>query len=120
MEKENNVNLKEKSKKKKIVLIVLITVLAILILSFTSYILYKKVYLDINKLNIKLNGDKAITLKLDEEYKELGAKASFRNKSLTSNIKVKGSVDTKKVGEYKLTYIVKIENLKKECKSTEL
>lgn len=118
MEKENNVNLKEKSKKKKIVLIVLITVLAILILSFTSYILYKKVYLDINKLNIKLNGDKAITLKLDEEYKELGAKASFRNKSLTNNIKVKGSVDTKKVGEYKLTYIVKKENLKKELTRT--
>ena len=118
MEKENNVNVKEKSKKKKIVLIVLITVLAILILSFTSYVLYKKVYLDINKLNIKLNGDKAITLKLDEEYKELGAKASFRNKSLTNNIKVKGSVDTKKVGEYKLTYIVKKENLKKELTRT--
>ena len=110
--------MRESFKKHKKIYIIIILLFIVAFLSVTGYVLYKKVYLDINKLNIKLNGDKAITLKLDEEYKELGAKASFRNKSLTNNIKVKGSVDTKKVGEYKLTYIVKKENLKKELTRT--
>ena len=81
--------MRESFKKHKKIYIIIILLFIADFLSVTGYILYKKVYLDINKLNIKLNGDKAITLKLDEEYKELGAKASFRNKNLTNNIKVK-------------------------------
>lgn len=117
MEKENSIDVKN-NKKKKILLISLIILLSFLVLFFTCYILYKNVYLDINKLSIKLNGDKNITLKLDDEYKELGAKASFRSKSLTNNIKLKGNVDTKKIGVYKITYIIKKENLIKELVRT--
>lgn len=48
---------------------------------------------------IILNGEKEITINLNEEYKELGAKTIINSK-----IKIDGLVDNTKVGEYKIKY----------------
>lgn len=55
---------------------------------------------------IKLIGGKKIILEYKDEYKEAGFKAYYLGKNITSQVKVSGSVDTKKLGEYKITYRV--------------
>ena len=56
---------------------------------------------------IKLTGGSSITVSYKEEYKEKGYKAYYLNKNITKDVKVKGSVNTEKLGEYKVTYSVK-------------
>ena len=56
---------------------------------------------------IELNGKKEISLYVGDTYKEEGAKATDNyDKDLTDKIAITGEVDTKKKGEYKLTYTV--------------
>lgn len=62
--------------------------------------------------HIKLKGSKHIVLNYQEKYKEKGYSAYFYNKKLTDNVKVKGKVNTKKLGTYKLVYSVKYGFLK--------
>ncbi len=63
--------------------------------------------LDASKPIIKLNGDSTIKLKLNEKYTELGATATDdKDGDITSKIKITGTVDTKKVGTYTITYTV--------------
>ena len=50
---------------------------------------------------ITLNGDKYVTIALNEEYKELGASNTFNN---SKYIDINGSVDNTKVGTYKIEY----------------
>ena len=68
-----------------------------------------------NKTNllIELNGKNKITINYDEKYKEEGAKASFRSNDISNDIKVKGKVDTKKLGTYKITYSIRKSGLGK-------
>lgn len=54
-----------------------------------------------SKPNIVLNGNAEITIKLGDDYQELGVKDVDKDK-----VKISGNVDTTKVGEYKLTYEV--------------
>ena len=65
-----------------------------------------------NNLNITLNGDSVLYILKNNFYKELGAFAFDNSKDISSKIKITGTVDTSKVGEYNIVYI--IENDKEE------
>ena len=64
---------------------------------------------------IELKGDSEVILNYREEYKEAGYKAIFLNDDITENVKVEGDVNSKKLGEYKITYEVKRGILKREA-----
>jgi len=52
-----------------------------------------------SKYFIKLNGEKEITINLNQEYIELGAENLFKQKT-----KIEGNVNNKKVGTYEIKY----------------
>ena len=63
---------------------------------------------------IKLEGDKEITISLGEEFKDPGIRSVVDNadgKMKTTDVTVKSEVDTSKVGTYKITYTA-FDNLK--------
>ena len=63
---------------------------------------------DTEKPTIKLKGDATITLKLNAKYEEKGATATDKvDGDITEKIEISGTVDTKKVGTYTITYKVK-------------
>ncbi len=55
---------------------------------------------------IKLKGGNKVVIEYQEKYKEKGYKAKYLGKDLTDEVKVKGKVNSKKLGEYKITYKV--------------
>lgn len=66
---------------------------------------------DTTKPVIKLNGEEEIRLTAGEKYEEKGATAiDYCDGDLTDKIEISGSVDTDKVGSYKLEYKVKDSN----------
>lgn len=56
---------------------------------------------------ISLKGSRNVKLGYKEEYKEFGYKARFLGDDITKDVKVTGKVNSKKLGTYTLTYIVK-------------
>lgn len=57
---------------------------------------------------IKLNGEKKVTIKMGNTYTELGATATDSiDGDITSKITKTGTVDSNAVGEYTITYTVK-------------
>ena len=56
---------------------------------------------------IHLKGNKVVVLNYKDVYKENGYSASFLGKDITKNVVVKGKVNEKKLGEYKIVYHVK-------------
>ena len=60
---------------------------------------------------ISLNGNSHIIINYKEKYKELGYKANFRRHNITSLVKVKGKVNSKKLGTYKIDYKVKYHGI---------
>ena len=66
------------------------------------------VYLFIFIPQIDLKGKKHIILNYQDSYKEKGFKASFLGNDVTKDVKVKGKVNSKKLGTYKITYRVKV------------
>lgn len=82
-------------------------VVGLIVLVAGGYIVYQTLYLDyINKIEITLNGEKEIQVEVFSEYKDEGAKATFRKKDITNQMKINGDVDTSKIGEYNITYEV--------------
>ena len=79
--------------KKKIIIILII--IGLIILFLMPYLLIK----------INLNGQKYIELNYGDNYIEKGASAKFLNEKL--NIKISGSINTKKLGKQKIIYEVK-------------
>ena len=76
---------------------------------------------DTTKPVITLFGASKITVNLNSEYKELGATAYDNvDKDLTSKIKIKSTVDTTKVGTYKVTYTVSDKAGNKATKTREV
>lgn len=87
------------------------------------------VYLECGVLNssvdhkgpeIKLNGDSQMTVSLGEKYQELGIRSvvdSSDGKLKTSDVTVKGKVDTSKVGTYEIQYIA-YDNLRNKSTVT--
>jgi len=96
-----------------------IIVLILILLLVTGFILYQTIYLDyVNDIEFKLIGDKEVTLEVFSSYKEKGTKATFRDGNITDKVKVKGNVDTDKVGSYTLEYKVQYKNKKSSLKRT--
>ena len=71
---------------------------ALIILIFIIY------FLCLPKLTLK--GAKEITISYNKEYKEEGYKALLYGKDITKKVKVRGKVDTKKVGVYQIFYSI--------------
>ena len=55
---------------------------------------------------ISLVGDSEVVVLLDTEYDEKGAKAFLNNEDISDSIKIESKLDTKKVGNYVITYSV--------------
>ncbi len=58
------------------------------------------------KPKMVLVGNKHITLTINDQYVELGAKAKYFDKDISNQIEIKGEVDTNKIGTYIVTYLV--------------
>ena len=56
---------------------------------------------------ITLKGKKTVLINYKEKYKEAGYSASFLGQDLTKKVKVKGKVNSSKLGKYKIIYEVK-------------
>ena len=59
---------------------------------------------------ITLNGDKEVTIGVDEKYTELGVKSVVDNKDGKldiKNVEIKGEVNTSTIGTYEITYTTK-------------
>ncbi len=103
--------------KKKFILLVILLIFGCV--SFFAYKIYNKEVNGISKLlKISLNGEKSITIKYGEEYKDEGAIASYEDKDLTKKIKVSNDLDTKHIGTYKYTYKIKYKKLEKKIVRT--
>lgn len=63
---------------------------------------------------IKLKGADTLILDYNSKYVEKGYKAKLLGTDITKNVKVYGKVNSKKLGTYKLTYVVKDGFLKKK------
>lgn len=100
--------------RKKIIIISIISFILLLSLIVGGYFLYININGESKYLNIKLNGKKEIKINFGEEYKDEGAKASYKNKDITKDIKVKNNLDLKKIGSYTYTYEIKYKNQKKK------
>ena len=57
--------------------------------------------------DIKLKGAKKIKISYNQKYKEPGFNAKFLFKNVSKNVKIKGEVNTSKIGEYTLIYELK-------------
>lgn len=67
---------------------------------------------------IYLNSKSVIEINYKEKYVEPGYRASYLGKDLTSKVKVKGKVNSSKLGKYIITYVVQENSLKKEIQRT--
>ena len=104
----------KKKKGKKILIITIIIMIILIIITFV----YAKFHGISMFIDLKLNGKKEVTLNLNEEYKEQGAKAKYKDIDITKSIKTKGKVDSKKVGKYEITYSVKYKMASKSIVRT--
>ena len=76
---------------------------------FRSYIVTRTVSVnDLESPIITLKGDDKIKINVNNKYEEPGYKASDNyDGDITDKVEVTGNVDTSKVGEYSITYLVK-------------
>ena len=81
--------------KKSVIFIILIIILSI---SFIAY----KLFLP----NITLYKGKNYTVNYKSRYSEPGYKAIFHGKNVTKDVVVRGNVNTKKLGKYKIIYSI--------------
>ena len=65
-------------------------------------------------IKISLQGNKTVTIEVNEKYEELGAKVSGTN----TKYKIKGKVDTTKLGKYTITYTIKVMKTTKKVTRT--
>lgn len=94
-------DVKRKSKK----LIAFAVFIFLVIIAGISYIIWQNENIKNAVPTISLIGDKNVTLKMNEDYVDEGAKAIRNNEDITSSIIVEGKVDSSKPGEYRLKYI---------------
>lgn len=93
--KEMNVANRGNISKTKLLLIGLSVL--IIVVMVLGYYAIPQVYLD---------GENVVLLNYKEEYKERGYKASFLGRDVTDKVKVSGSVNSLKLGDYKIVYEV--------------
>lgn len=90
------------NKKRFSICIAIIVVVITLVVSGIIYMLHEQNTVP----TISLIGEENITLKLNENYEEQGAKAFIDEEDVSSNILVEGNVDTTKIGKYTLKYTI--------------
>jgi len=79
------------------IIIGLVIVLILLVMVF--------VYLDKTQYTLTLLGEDIVTLYLNDDYQENGCIAYNKNNhDVTSNVNIKGNVNTKVIGTYQITY----------------
>ncbi|MDO5003255.1 MAG: polysaccharide deacetylase family protein [bacterium] len=93
--------------KKKSIFILVVILLSVI---FTSYFITTR-YLT---PTITLDGSNPYIIDYKEEFKEPGYSGTYNKKNITNNIKVSGKVNSKKLGDYKITYKVKENGFKKQ------
>lgn len=86
--------------KNKIVLVVSIIVLFIILIFLTIYFMLNS--------SLRLNGNSIVDINYTEEYKEEGASVKLFGKDLSSSIKINSNVKNGELGNYKVTYTVKL------------
>ena len=84
----------------------IIKVLFILLLSLISILII------FTKPNITLRGSEVMEINYNSEFKEPGYIATFIIHNVTKKVKVKGNVDTTKLGTYKIEYDLSISGFK--------
>lgn len=92
--KKNNI-----LKHKKAIIITISSVIGALLLFLGYYFIFEP--------SITLNGKKVIEISYNEKYEDKGAKSKYFGKDITKELKVKGKVNTKKIGKYTITYSIK-------------
>ncbi len=90
---------------------------SLLIILIIGFIVYANVHGMYTSLKIKINGDSNVKLEVGSEYKDKGIMATYNKKSI-KDITTKGKVDNKKIGTYKIKYIVKYKRVKKTATRT--
>ena len=90
---------KHNKKTKKIVLSIVISFVIIAILVAVCFLFFIP--------NVNLLGKQVITIKLNEEYKDKGVKATYQGKDISKEVQKKGKVNNQKVGTYEISYKVK-------------
>ena len=84
---------------------ILICIMTFLVLGFI--IGYSSILILSKNDSFEINGDKTITLNINDEYKEQGAKAIEFGIDLSKNIQIESNLDTSNEGEYVVIYTVK-------------
>lgn len=99
--------------KNKVRVLICLIVLDLIMIPIIAFLFYDKVYLEKHsKIKLELNGKEEITLNVFDKYQENGYIASFRDKNITSNVKVDNDINTAKVGKYNIEYNVIYDNKK--------
>lgn len=93
--------------RKKSIFVLIVILLSVI---FTSYFITTR-YLT---PTITLDGSNPYIIDYKEEFKEPGYSGIYNKKDITNNIKVSGKVNSKKLGDYKITYKVKENGFKKQ------
>ncbi len=90
------------NKKRVFICVTIILILLAILITSIIFILHNQNVVP----TIALIGEENITLKLNENYEEQGAKAFIEDEDVSSNIIVDGNIDTTKVGKYTLKYTI--------------
>lgn len=93
-------------KEKKPIYLAIVIVLAILILVIGALSLIEGRFILSPKVKIALNGEKTVSVEVLSDYQDAGATATAGKKDCTAELVTEGKVDTKKLGEYVITYSV--------------
>ena len=96
---DEDVDENDNKKSKKIILIILI----LFILLIGGFCIYNILLIP----RIKLKGKSVVVLNYKDKYVEKGYSASYLNKDITKSVKVKGKVNSEKLGTYEISYKVK-------------
>ena len=86
-------------KQHKKILVIITSIICVLLLSFLVYW-----FLLLPRIDLK--GSRKVTLDYKDQYIEKGYSAKHFGKDITKNVKVKGKVNSLKLGDYDITYEV--------------
>lgn len=107
LEDFNNKNVLTIDNFKKVFKLLLVGCFVIAILNIGIVLTYNYILMP----RIVLNGNRNITINYKEKYREKGAEATYQGKNIDEYLNIKGKVNSKKLGKYKITYSVKYKNL---------
>ena len=96
---ENREVIKKKKINKKVLFSILISFIVIAFLVAICFIFFIP--------NVKLLGERIITIKLNEDYKDAGFVATYQGKDITEEVKVKDNIDSDKIGIYEISYTIR-------------